>query len=129
MITPDESPAALANPFYVVSLQNHMFFDHKSKTAKEDWVLLNANLIDDIGAKTWLDEFLDVVSLPRAKYDGHDVIDPSITVRASDRLQGEHEPLVTRKQWIEANTKLIKELGTAEWLYLMLGVLETGGPS
>jgi hypothetical protein len=126
-MSPDEGAAALLNPFYAVSLQPHLFFDHKSKTAKEDWVLLNANLMEEIGAKTWLEEFLDVVSLSRTKYDGHDVIDPTITIRASDRLQGEHEPLITRQQWVEANTKLIKELGAAEWLYLLLGVLETGG--
>jgi len=124
----DEGAAALLNPFYAVTLQSHLFFDHKSKTAKEDWVLLNANLMEDIGIKVWLGDFLNVVSLPRAKYDGHDVIDPSITVKASDRLRGEHEPLVTREQWVQANTKLIKELGVAEWLWLLLEVLETGGP-
>lgn len=126
-MTPDESSALLVNPFYAVSLRGHMFFNHSSKTAKEDWVLLNAALMDDIGAKTWLNEFLDVVSLPRAKYSGHDSIDPSIAIKASDRLRGDHEHLVTREHWIQANEKLIKELGTAEWLYLLLGVLETGG--
>lgn len=126
-MSPDEGAAALLNPFYAVNLQGHLFFNHKSKTAKEDWVLLNANLIEDIGAKAWLTEFLDVISLPRAEYDGHDAIDPSITIKASDRLRGEHEPLVTREQWVQANAKLIKELGRADWLYLLLGVLETGG--
>lgn len=125
---PDESSAALVNPFYAVSLRGHMFFDHSSKSAQEDWVLLNAHLIEDIGAERWLKEFLEVISLPRSKYDGHDAIDPTIAVRASDRLRGEHKPVVTRKQWIKANAKLIKELGAAEWLQLLLEVLETGGP-
>jgi len=127
-MSPDESAAALLSPYYAVTLQSHLFFDHKSKTAKEDWVLLNANLMEDIGAKTWLEEFLDVISLPRGKHGSHDVIDPSIAVRASDRLRGDHEPLVAREQWIQANEKLIKEMGVAEWLWLLLEVLETGGP-
>src|SRR2546430_15874632 len=127
-MNPDENAAALLNPFYAVSLQSHLFFDHKSKTAKEDWVLLNANLMEDIGAKAWLEELLDVISLPRAKYDGHDAIDPTITIKASDRLRGHHKPLVTREQWLQVNEKLISELGAAQWLWLLLEVLETGGP-
>lgn len=127
-MSPDEGAATLLNPYYAVILQQHLFFEHKSKTAKEDWVLLNANLMEDMGARTWLEEFLDVVSLPRAEYDGHDIIDPSLTIRTSDRLRGEHEPLVTPEQWVQTNGKLVKELGAAEWLWLLLEVLETGGP-
>ncbi|HSX35963.1 MAG TPA: hypothetical protein VLH84_03450 [Patescibacteria group bacterium] len=127
-MTPDENAAALLNPFYAVPLQAHLFFDHSAKTAKEDWVLLNAKLMEDMGTRAWLDEFLDVISLPRPKYDGHDVIDPTIAMRASDRLRGHHKPLVTRGQWLQVNEKLIKELGAAQWLWLLLEVLETGGP-
>ena len=89
----------------------------------------NAHLIEDMSAEGWLDELLDVLALSRAKYDGHDIINPTLTINVSYRLQGEHPPLVTREEWVKANVKLIDELGTTAWLWLLLEVLETGGPT
>jgi hypothetical protein len=117
----------LANPFYAVIFASHLF-KKRPETAKEDWILLNTQLIEEIGSSTWLEEFLDVISLPDKKYDGHDIINPSLAVKISIRLQGDHPPLVKREQWIQANVKLMDELGFAKWLDRLLDVLETGGP-
>jgi len=117
----------ITNPFYAVSFASHIFRKH-IEGPKEDWVLLNAHLIKELSAKVWLSELLDVLSQSRATYDGHDAINPTIVINVSDRLQGKHEPLVTREQWIQANTSLIDELGAEAWLWRMLETLETGGP-
>ncbi len=121
-----DAKSLIINPFYTVALASHVFKKH-TEGPKEDWVAANAHLIEDMGAKVWLDELLDVLSLSRAKYDGHDIINPTLTINISDRLQGEHPPLVKREEWIAANVKLIEELGATAWLWLLLEVLETGG--
>ena len=122
-----EAKAMLANPYYAVIFLGHIFKGVKPAVAKEDWILMNAKLMDDLGAKQWLGELLDVLSVPESKYDGHDIINPGVAVTVSGRLQGDHQPLLTRAQWLEANTKLIKELGAESWLWNILEVLETGG--
>lgn len=116
----------LLNPYYAVVLADHVF-NQKQVTTEEDWLLLNTGLIEDMGITAWLEELLDALSLPRAKYDGHDIVNPSLVVAMSDSLQGKHQPLVTRQEWIQANTRLAKELGADTWLQRLLETLQTGG--
>jgi hypothetical protein len=123
-----EAKDMIINPFSAVIFASYLFKEQKLAAAKEDWVVLNANLMDDMGAKAWLNEFLEAISTPRAKHNGHDILNPSLAVKISERLQGEHRPIVTSKSWIQANEKLIDELGNADWLWQLLDVLETGGP-
>jgi hypothetical protein len=118
----------LANPFYAVTFTSHVFKKHSNLGSKEDWVAANAFTLRDIGAKIWLDEFLDFISQSRAKYDGHDILNPTLVVNISDRLQGDHEPLASREHWIQINEKAISEIGAETWLWRLLEVLETGGP-
>jgi hypothetical protein len=54
------------------------------------------------------------------------VINPFYAITVSEDLTIEHAPLVSRETWIEANTKLIDELGARAWLEKLLTVLETG---
>lgn len=122
-----DAKSLIINPFYAVVFAPHIFKKH-TDGPKEDWVTANAHLINDMGAEAWLGELLDVLASSRAKYDGHDIINPTLTINISDRLQGEHPPLVTRKEWVKANVKLIDELEATAWLWLLLEVLETGGP-
>lgn len=129
MDTPaNDASAMIANPFYAVTFASHVFKKHSGLGSKEDWVAANAFTMKDIGPKIWLDELLDFLSQSRAKYDGHDILNPTLVVNVSDRLQGEHEPLVTRELWIQANEKTINEMGEEAWLWQLLKVLETGGP-
>jgi hypothetical protein len=120
---------SIVNPFYVITLKDELFGAHDLEGAKEDWVLKNVQLIEEIGSKDWLGELLLALS-PKAKPDYvRDVlVNPYKGIIYSDRLKGEHEPLVTRDMWIGANIKMIEELGADAWLWGLLNVLETGGP-
>lgn len=127
-MNPDNTSAAeslIANPFYAVEFATHIFKRH-TEGPKEDWVAANTHLIDDIGPEAWLGELLDSLSQTRAKYDGHDVINPTVVINVSERLKVQHEITVSRSQWIQANAKLINEIGADRWLWRLLDVLENG---
>lgn len=112
-----------ANPYYATNFASHAFIQHSSLGSAEDWVAANTSLIEDIGSKVWLDELLDILSLSRAEYDGHDVINPFLVTNINDSYSGKHETIITREQWIEVNAKLINEIGIATWLWKLLEVL------
>jgi hypothetical protein len=57
------------------------------------------------------------------------LINPIYAISIQPDLVVQHEPLVSREQWIKANTKLIDELGAEQWLSRLLGVLEGGNPA
>lgn len=121
----NELSKQLINPFNTIIFERHLFND-KTASTKEDWIVLNAKLMEDIGVEVWLKQFLEVMTLPKAEYDGHDIINPALAVIISDSLKGEHAPLVTQDQWVIANTKLVGEIGIASWLWRLLEVLEIG---
>ena len=54
------------------------------------------------------------------------VINPFYAITIAEDLTIEHEPLISREVWIEANTKLLGELGVRAWLEKLLTVLEKG---
>ncbi len=54
------------------------------------------------------------------------VINPFYAITISEDLAIEHAPLISREMWIEANIKLIGELGARAWLEKLLTVLEKG---
>lgn len=114
-----------ANPYYAIVFSDVLFADHKIDIVAEDWVSKNSRLFDELGAKKWLSALLDGLSSGTFIH----VISPTVALKMSERLKGDHEPLITRKAWIETNEKLIKELGKEEWLWRFMKVLETGGPS
>jgi len=117
----------IINPFYAITLKDELFGEHEIEGAKEDWVLKNTQLIEEIGAEDWLGELLLALSLKEAHYVRDTVINPYKGIIYSTRLRGEHEPLVARDKWIVANAKMLKELGSETWLWRLLEVLETGG--
>ena len=112
-----------ANPYYAINFASHAFIQHSNLSSAEDWVAANASLIIDIGLKNWLNELLDVLSLSRADYDGHDIINPALVININNSHSGKHETIITRDQWIEVNAKLIDEMGIANWLWKLLEVL------
>lgn len=118
---------SLINPYYAVTISDYLF-KQKSVAAEEDWLVLNTALMRDIGARQWLEELLDVLTLPADKYDGHDIINPSTAVNLSESLHGEHKPIVTRQEWVRANDKLVAELGVNQWLERLLETLKTSSP-
>jgi hypothetical protein len=112
-----------ANPYYATNFASHAFIQHSSLGSAEDWVAANASLIKDIGSKNWLNELLDVLSLSRADYDGHDIINPALVININNSHSGKHETIITGDQWIEVNAKLIDEMGIVNWLWKLLEVL------
>lgn len=112
------------NPYYATVLSDSLFADHKTDIAVEDWVSKSSRLLDELGAEEWLGDLLDGLSSGVFNY----VPSPAAAIKISERLKGEHELLITRKVWIQANKKLINELGKEEWLWRFIKVLETGGP-
>lgn len=56
------------------------------------------------------------------------LINPYYAVNISPDLAGQHEPLVTQDQWIQANLRLLDEIGAHEWLEHLLAVLQGDSP-
>ena len=54
------------------------------------------------------------------------VINPFYAVTCAETLCIPHPPLVTKEQWIQANTALMNQMGVEPWLRRLLEVLETG---
>ncbi|MCL5411061.1 MAG: hypothetical protein M1324_04455 [Patescibacteria group bacterium] len=52
---------------------------------------------------------------------------PYYAIQIAPILAAEHETLVTKEIWIQANSKLIDEIGKEEWLKQLLDILESGG--
>jgi len=52
---------------------------------------------------------------------------PYYAIQISPILTTEHETLVSKETWIQANSKLIDEIGKEEWLKQLLDILESGG--
>lgn len=55
------------------------------------------------------------------------ISDPSYAITVNPNLSLEHDPLVSKEQWVEANVVGIEEVGAKAWLETLLEVLETGG--
>jgi hypothetical protein len=56
------------------------------------------------------------------------LINPVYAITIHRDLIGEHEPTVSQAQWIEANTKLIEQMGAEAWLKQLLAVLQGNFP-
>jgi hypothetical protein len=52
------------------------------------------------------------------------LINPVYAVSINPDLAGRHEPIVPKERWIEANERLISDIGAEEWLRRLLAVLE-----
>ncbi|HOX41114.1 MAG TPA: hypothetical protein PK263_02890 [bacterium] len=53
-------------------------------------------------------------------------INPYYAITISPSLAGDHEPMVSKEEWVKVNLKLIDELGEEAWLKELLRVLESG---
>jgi hypothetical protein len=56
------------------------------------------------------------------------LINPFYAINIDPSLADEHDPLVSEEQWVQANLKLIDEIGAHEWLQHLLAVLQGAGP-
>lgn len=51
----------LTNPYYAVNFDPILFEDHEHLVSEEEWVKVNAKLIQDIGPEEWLKQLLEVL--------------------------------------------------------------------
>ena len=56
-------------------------------------------------------------------------INPYYAINISSSLATDHDPMVSKGEWVKVNTKLIADLGPEEWLTTLLRILETGTPT
>jgi hypothetical protein len=55
-------------------------------------------------------------------------INPYYAINIDPRLLDEHPPIVTQSDWIEANLRLMDEIGAHKWLERLLAVLQGDYP-
>lgn len=63
-----------------------------------------------------------------AKDAEHMLINPFYAINITPDLTGQHESLVGKAQWVDANKKLIEEIGSKAWLEKLLAVLQGDFP-
>src|SRR6266702_5604869 len=114
----------LIDPSTTISFTDEACKSRKPSSSKEDWILLNANLIESIGKKAWLNNLLDVLYISHDEYDGHDIVNPALTITISQKFLDRSSKPIKRDDWINANTKLIDEMSETGWLELLLDLLE-----
>lgn len=52
------------------------------------------------------------------------LIDPYYAINVAPDLAVDHQPIISKIDWIKANRHLIDELGTDKWLVYLLSILE-----
>jgi hypothetical protein len=62
-----ETKDMFINPFYAINLSPLLLAAHESMVSKEQWVKVNAKLIDEIGKEEWLKQLLSVLESGPAK--------------------------------------------------------------
>jgi hypothetical protein len=56
------------------------------------------------------------------------LINPYYAINFDPDFVTEHAPIVSEAQWVQANVRLIDELGPEEWLERLLAVLQGDHP-
>ena len=56
------------------------------------------------------------------------LIDPYYAINVDPTIASEHQPIVSKAQWLKANVQLIEELGSKQWLVYLLSILEGDFP-
>lgn len=123
--TEDEIREIILNPYYAVNLKDALFVNRSPKLAKEDWVLKNADLMIEIGIRTWLEKLLDVLSEETPVAEADSTINPVSAIALADTYKGPHEHIVSRGIWVEANQKSIEDSGSESWLSRFLDTLQS----
>lgn len=121
-----QSAGTIVNPYSAINLSDSLFKPHEIRQSKEDWVANSLKLIDENGAEAWLRKLLDVLGSDKGPLV-QEMMNPFKAITFSARLQGRHEPIIEIDAWVQANLKLMNELGAGAWLWQLLGVLETDG--
>lgn len=62
----------LINPFYAITISPDLMGEHEPLVSEAQWIAANLRLIEEIGAKAWLEKLLAVLQgdFPRTPDDG-----------------------------------------------------------
>ena len=119
-ITPEQVQSIIINPFYVIQVFPQLVETHTPSMRDEEWITDNTSLIQKMGAEQWLASLLDVLQGNTT----HELVNPYHAINIDPMFAVEHPPIISQEQWVQGNAMMLSELGTEQWLHLLLNVLE-----
>jgi hypothetical protein len=119
-VTAEHIQSILINPFYAIQVASELIETHEPSMCDEEWITGNSALIQEMGAEQWLVSLLDVLQGNTL----HELVNPYLAINIDPMFAVEHPPVWSKEQWIQGNVTLIPQLGTEQWLRLLLNVLE-----
>jgi hypothetical protein len=121
-ITTGHIQRILINPFYAIQITPQLVIFHIPSIGDEEWVNINASLMQEKGVKQWLTLLLNLL---QGKINSEEQsFNPYNAINIDPMYAVEHPPLLSVEEWIQSNVKLIEEMGKERWLRLFLDVLE-----
>jgi len=64
-----------------------------------------------------------------SKHDFYQMlVNPYYAISVDRNLTDEHNPMISKEEWIKANKNLIKEIGLKQWMHRLLDCLEGDYP-
>jgi hypothetical protein len=111
----------LVSPFSSITVAPVLTEEHEPPLSTEAWIEINTKLIHSLGAESWLTRLLSILE---GKEDREEQMSPYNVINIDPRFAFEHAPIVPCEIWIEANAKLIPQLGAEQWLRTFLDILE-----
>jgi hypothetical protein len=119
-VTPEHVQGILISPFYAIQVASELVEAHEPSMRDEEWITGNSSLIQKIGVEHWLVLLLDVLQ----GNTPHELVNPYHAITIDPMFAVEHPPVWSKEQWIQGNVMLFPQLGTEQWLRLLLDVLE-----
>ena len=119
--TEDNLQRMMINPFYAITIAFPLTLEHRPPMSEEEWVQANALLIQDMGAKSWLGQLVDVLEGKATSADER--VNPYQAIEIDPLFATEHPPILERAMWIEVNVMQIRNMGARGWLKQLLDVL------
>lgn len=116
----------LINPFSSITISSALTIEHEPPVSTDEWIQTNTDLIKNMGAKDWLIHMVDVLE---GKEREDQRVNPFQAINIDPRFAVEHDAIVPRDTWIEANASLIPQRGVEHWLRILLDTLEGDIPT
>ena len=124
--TEEDIERILVDPFSSLTIASELIKEHDPSITTDTWIQVNAALIQDIGAQAMLEQVANVLE---GKGTMDTPINPYSVINIDPRFAIEHEPIISREEWIRANAMLMPQRRTERWLRLFLDILEGGIPT
>ncbi len=121
-IRPEHIQGILMNPFYAIEVARELVEEHEPRMSDKEWVTANTSLIQELGAERWLTQLLSLLQGKTVTVDER--ISPFNAINIDPMFALDHPSLVSREQWVQANVKLIPQVGIEQWLTQLLDILE-----